>query len=113
MVGGDGVEAGGVLNDSSKGVQVKKKVQHPVYYVSEVLNDSKVCYALVQKLLYTLLITSRKLQHYFQAHKIQVVCNSPLGEILCNRDINGRVVKWSMELGEFDITFFQNRMGRT
>jgi hypothetical protein len=29
----------------------------------------------------------------------------PLGEIICNCDANGRIVKWSVELGEFDIEF--------
>jgi hypothetical protein len=36
-------------------------VQRPVYFVSEVLLESKAWYQLVQKLLYTVLITSRKL----------------------------------------------------
>jgi hypothetical protein len=36
-------------------------VQRPVYIVSEVLSESKACYQLVQKLLYAVLITSRKL----------------------------------------------------
>jgi hypothetical protein len=29
----------------------------------------------------------------------------PLGEIIQNRDANGRIVKWSVELGEFEIEF--------
>jgi hypothetical protein len=37
------------------------KVQRPIYYISEVLLDSKIRYPRVQKLLYALLITSRKL----------------------------------------------------
>jgi hypothetical protein len=37
------------------------QVQRPVYFVSEVLSESKAHYQLVQKLLYALLITSRKL----------------------------------------------------
>jgi hypothetical protein len=56
-------------------------------------------------LLYTLLITSRKLHHYFQAHKITVPSSFPLGETIRNRDANGRIVKLSVELGEFDIEF--------
>jgi hypothetical protein len=48
---------------------------------------------------------SRKLRHYFQSHKIKVVSNFPLGEILHSHDIVGRIVKWSVELGEFDLEF--------
>ena len=56
-------------------------------------------------MLYALLITSHKLRHYFQSHKIKVVSAFPLGEILCSRDTTGRIVKWSIELGEFDLEF--------
>jgi hypothetical protein len=41
-------------------------VHRPVYFVSEVLSESKARYQPVQKLLYAVLITSRKLRHYFQ-----------------------------------------------
>jgi hypothetical protein len=76
-----------------------------VYYVSEVLADGKTHYSQPQKLLNTLLITSRKLRQYFQAHKITVPSSFPLGENIRNRDANSRIVKWSVELGEFDIEF--------
>jgi ribonuclease HI len=56
-------------------------------------------------MLYALLITSRKLRHYLQSHKIKVVSIFPLGEILRSRDTVGRIVKWSIELGEFDLKF--------
>jgi hypothetical protein len=41
------------------------QVQRPVYFISEVLSKSKARYQPVQKLLYAVLITSRKLRHYF------------------------------------------------
>jgi hypothetical protein len=40
-------------------------LHRPVYFVSEVLAESKARYQSVQKLLDAVLITSRKLQHYF------------------------------------------------
>jgi hypothetical protein len=51
-------------------------------------------------------MTSHKLRHYFQSHKIKVVSSSPLGEILHSRDTVGRIVKWSIELGEFEHEFY-------
>jgi hypothetical protein len=38
-----------------------QKVQRPVYFVSEVLSDSKTCYSQMQKLVYAILMTKRKL----------------------------------------------------
>jgi hypothetical protein len=40
-------------------------VQKPVYFVSMVLRDARERYTMQQKQLYTLLIASRKLRHYF------------------------------------------------
>jgi hypothetical protein len=61
-------------------------VQRPVYFVSDVLSESKARYQPVQKLLYVVLITSRKLRHYFQEYSITVVTDYPLGDILRNQD---------------------------
>jgi hypothetical protein len=59
----------------------------------------------VQKLLYAVLVTLRKLQHYFQEYLISVVTNYPLGDILQNQDSTGRISKWAVELSTFNIDF--------
>jgi hypothetical protein len=59
-------------------------VQCPVYYVREVLHDAKTRYLEVHKMLYAVLIASRNLRHYFQAHKISVVTSYPLRVVLHN-----------------------------
>jgi len=81
------------------------KVQRPIYYISEVLSESKAKHPYVQKLLYALLITSRKLRHYFDEHKVTVVSDFPLGDVLRNRDAIGCISKWSVELRAQNIEF--------
>jgi hypothetical protein len=66
------------------------KVQRPIYFISKVLNESKARYPQVQKLLYAILITSRKVRHYFEIYHIAVVTEYPLVDILRNKEANGR-----------------------
>ena len=56
-------------------------------------------------MLYAVLITSHKLVHYFQQHKIEVITSFPIEDILHNRKATGRIAMWSIELGAFDIQF--------
>jgi hypothetical protein len=80
-------------------------VQHPVYFISEVLGPSKIKYPQVQKLLYAVLLTAHKLCHYFDDHKVIVVTGFPIGDILHNKEAIGRIAKWACEPGAQDIEF--------
>jgi hypothetical protein len=57
------------------------------------------------KLTYTLLITSRKFSHYFQAHQIQIHTSSTLGEIWNNREATRKITKWVIELSMYGIAY--------
>jgi ribonuclease HI len=92
-----------VLVQEKQDGQVKR--QAPVYFVSEVLSLSKKNYTELEKVLYVVLIASRKLRHYFQAYHIIVPSSQPLKDIMRNREATGRIGKWAAELNEFSIDY--------
>jgi hypothetical protein len=59
----------------------------------------------MEKICYTVVMSTRKLHHYFQSHRVRVLTNQPLNDIFGNRDSSGRIRKWAMELSNHVINF--------
>jgi hypothetical protein len=83
--------------------QAKKQVT--VYFISEVLSPSKKNYTELEKVLYDVLMASRKLRHYFQSYHIIVTSSQPLMDIIRYREATWWVGKWAAELNEFTIDY--------
>ena len=86
-------------------IQVDYGVQWPVYYVSKSLHEAEVCYLPLEKAILAVVLGTRRLPHYFQAHTVVVLTQLPLKTILQNADYTGRVAKWDTILGAFDIKY--------
>ncbi|XP_059633000.1 uncharacterized protein LOC132275612 [Cornus florida] len=79
--------------------------QKPVYYISRAFRGAEERYPRIEKLAFALVISARKLRPYFQAHTIIVLTDQPLRQVLRKPDTSGRLMKWSVELREFDIQY--------
>ena len=59
----------------------------------------------MEKLILTLVTTTRKLCPYFQAHTIEIPTKYPMKQVLQKQETSGRLMKWAIELSEFDIRY--------
>src|SRR4051812_26788123 len=54
-----------------------QSIQRPIYYLSMLLTKSQQRYPHYQKLLLAIIMTSRKVSHYFDKDSITIVSNAP------------------------------------
>ncbi|KAK9049882.1 hypothetical protein SSX86_031149 [Deinandra increscens subsp. villosa] len=83
----------------------RNKVQIPIYYVSKVLKEYEGRYPPLERLVLALVVATRRLRRYFQAHRVEVYTAFPIRQILRRPEMSGRLAKWAIELGQFDIMF--------
>ncbi|RDX88903.1 Retrovirus-related Pol polyprotein from transposon 17.6, partial [Mucuna pruriens] len=79
--------------------------QFPVYFVSKVLQSLETRYQKIEKAALALVTASRRLHPYFQNFDIIVLIDLPIRQVLRKLDLAGRMVAWSIQLSEFDISF--------
>ena len=51
------------------------------------------------------MVAAHKLRPYFQAHPVVVDTSFPIKLVLHKPEVSGRLAKWAVELGEYDIIF--------
>ena len=59
----------------------------------------------MEKIAFALLVPSRKLHPYFQAHSIVVMIDQLIRKTMNKIDAAGQLIQWVIELGQFDIKY--------
>ena len=74
-------------------------MQKLIYFVSKVLQGPEVRYQALKKAALAVVYSSRRLRHYFQSFTIIVMTD------LQKSDVARRMVRWVVELSEFDVQY--------
>ena len=86
-------------------IQEEKRKQLPVYYVSQAFQGAEAKYPRIEKIVFALIVVSRKLRPYFQVNPILVMTNQPIRKSMNKPELAGRMVQWAIELSQFDIKY--------
>ena len=86
-------------------VRERDRIQQPVYYCSQALRGAEERYPKMEKLILVLVTTTRRLRPYFQAYIIKILIEHQMKQILHKPETSGRLIKWVIELSEFDIRY--------
>ena len=81
------------------------KRQISVYFVSKALSELEIRYSDFERVALALIMAIKKPRPYFQARTIVVLTGSPIRAILHKPDTFGRLLKWAIELSDFDIEY--------
>ncbi|WCJ40055.1 RNase H family protein [Euphorbia peplus] len=86
-------------------VREEEGQQFPIYYVSKVLKGAEILYSKLDKMALAMVTTALRLRPYFQAHTIVVRTGIQMRKVLQSPEASGRLMEWSVRLGEFDIRY--------
>ena len=85
--------------------QEQDQVQKPIYFVSKALQGPELRYQSLEKAALAVVFSARRLRHYFHSFTVVVMTNLHIQKVLQKPDVAGRMVRWAVELSEFDIQY--------
>lgn len=73
--------------------------------MNKVMSRPKTKCSLIEKLALALIMAARKLQPYFQNRTIEIMTNQPFKQCIQKLKTLEMLIKWLIELREFDIQY--------
>ncbi|KAL2250070.1 UNVERIFIED_CONTAM: hypothetical protein Sindi_2480700 [Sesamum indicum] len=69
------------------------------------LHGAESRYSEMEKLALALVVIACMLRPYFQSHRVVVLTNHQLKQVMSRPEASGRLIKWAVELGYYDIDY--------
>ena len=76
-----------------------------MYYVSHMLQEAEPRYTKLEKFALAVIITTRQLRQYFQAHLVTILTDMPLRSVFLKPDLLGRMMKYAIKLSAYRVQF--------
>ena len=86
-------------------IKEEGRKQLPVYYVNQAFQWAEFMYPRIEKIVFTLIVASRKPRQYFQANPILIMTDQPIKKSMTQPEAAGRMIQWVIELSQFDIEY--------
>jgi len=64
-----------------------------------------VRYQVIEKAALAVVFSAQRLCHYFQSFTVIEMTDLPISKVLQKPDVAGRMVRWAVELSEFDVQY--------
>ncbi|XP_057791111.1 uncharacterized protein LOC131008236 [Salvia miltiorrhiza] len=96
-----------VGEDAISSVLIREEGSHqkPIYFISRIIQGPELNYTEIEKAALAVMVTARKLRPYFLSHRVVVRTALPFRQVLGRPNLSGRMVKWAVELGEYDVEY--------
>jgi len=76
-----------------------------MYFVRKVLQGPEVRYQAIERAALAMVFVAWRLRSYFQSFTMIMMTDLPIRKVLQKLDVAGRMVRWAIELSEFDVQF--------
>ena len=73
--------------------------------MSQTFQGAEAKYPCMEKIIFTLVVASRKLRPYFQANPILVITDQPIKKAMKKPKAARRLVQWEIKLSQFDVEY--------
>ena len=83
---------------SSVLIHEESRIHRLVYYTSQGFQGIEAKYPRIEKTAFSLIMASRKLRPYFQAHTIMEMTDQSIRKAMSKPNVTGHIIQWAIEL---------------